>query len=300
LKYLHGVGFLYNVTSSWAAGARRNRRKGKIEVAHELSLHHVTAMDVSPAELISIAARLGLHYVCLFTNITPATAELFPCVWSAAVRRDVAQRCASEGITVHNLEWFDVSPSMNLDTHRRGLEIGAALGAKLATTHVYDDDMIRGSDGFARFCEVAAEFGISPCIEFTPLTPTKTIGTAIEILRRADKQNGGIALDTLHLVRSGGTVEDVASLEQRYLRSVQISDGPLPGNLDAYFDEAVFERQIPGEGAFPLAALFKVLPEDLVVDVEVPLRSLKQGGVSPFERCRLAVAGARRIVNAAT
>lgn len=267
---------------------------------HPLSLHHVTVMDVGPAELISIAAEVGCQHVCLFTHVAPEALQLFPCAWDSATVNAVAQRCADTGVSAHSLEYFDVYPEIDLDIYRKGLEIGARLGARCATTHVRDSDPQRAIDNFARFCDIAGEFGISPSIEFTTLAGPDTLSAALEIIEGANRANGGLALDTLHLFRCGGTVADVAKLKPGIIKSVQMSDGPLRlQNPDDYMSETLFERQIPGEGEFPFRELFKYIPSGMVVDVEVPLQSFRNRGVSALERARLAVNGARRVLDSA-
>lgn len=268
-------------------------------MTHRLSLHHVTVMDVGPAEVVSIAAELGCQHVCLFTHVDPEALHLFPCMWDGALLREVVRRCSDTGVTPHSLEYFNVYPDINLDIYRQGLEIGARLGARCATTHVRDSHPRRAADNFARFCDIAGEFGISPAIEFTELAGPGTLGAAREIVATANRANGGIALDTLHLFRSGATLDDVAKLEPRFIKSVQMSDGPLRlQNANDYFNETVFERQIPGEGEFPLAELARLFPPDMVIDVEVPLKSHLDRGSSALERARLAVEGARRVLRA--
>jgi sugar phosphate isomerase/epimerase len=266
-------------------------------MAHRLSLHHVTAMDVGPAELISIAAELGCKHVCLFTRVDPEALQLFPCTWDRATRTEVARRCVDTGVTAHSLEYFDVYPEVDLDTYRTGLEIGAQLGARCATTHVKDPEPQRAADNFARFCDIAGEFGISPAIEFTELAGPGTLGAAQEIVAGANRSNGGIALDTLHLFRSGGTVDEVAKLNPQLIKSVQMSDGPLRlRNAGDYFNETVFERQVPGEGEFPLRELARLFPPGMVIDIEVPLKSHLSRGASALQRARLAVEGTRRVL----
>ncbi|MHC8380489.1 sugar phosphate isomerase/epimerase family protein [Pseudomonas sp. LB3P14] len=266
-------------------------------MSHLLSLHHVTVMDVGPAELVSIAAQVGCQHVCFFTHVAPEAQQLFPCVWDEKTLAEVALRCADTGVSANSLEYFDVYPEVNLDIYRKGLEIGARLGARCATTHVKDTDPQRAIDNFARFCDIAAEFDISAAIEFTTLAGPDTIGAARAIIAGAGRSNGGIALDTLHLFRSGGTVGDVAGLDPRLIKSVQLSDGPMhlksPGD---YLGETLFERQIPGGGEFPLRDLRAYIPSGMVVDVEVPLQSHRERGVSALERARLAVNGARSVL----
>ena len=266
-------------------------------MSNPISLHHVTVMEVSPAELISIAAELGCKHVCLFTHVAPEAQGLFPCNWDQAARREVKSRCNDTGVSAYSLEYFDVFPGIDLDIYRKGLEVGAELGARCATTHVNDSDLSWAIDNFAKFCDIAAEFGISSSIEFTTLAGPATLGSAVDIIQGANRSNGGITLDTLHLFRSGGTVEDVAKLDPRLIKSVSMSDGPMRlKNHDDYGNETLFERQIPGEGEFPLRELLKYIASDMVIDVEVPLRSHIDRGVTALERARLAIAGVRKII----
>jgi len=270
-------------------------------VTHPLSLHHVTVMDVEPAELVTIAAELGCRHVCLFTRVDPEALKFFPCVWDSETLAEVTRRCADTGVSAHSLEYFEIYPGVNLDAYRLGLEIGAKFGAQCATTHVQDSEPQRAADTFARFCDVAGEFGISPAIEFTTLAGPATLDAAKTIVEGANRINGGIALDTLHLFRSGGTVGDIAKLDRRLIKSVQMSDGPrrLPHPGD-YASETMFERQIPGEGEFPLRELARLFPPSMVIDIEVPLRSHLNRGLSALERARLAVEGARQVLRDAT
>lgn len=269
-------------------------------MTHPLSLHHVTVMDIGPAELVTLAAELGCQHVCLFAHVDPEALPLFPCTWDDETLAEVSRRCSDTGVTAHNLEYFDVYPGVDLDSYRRALAIGARLGGRCATTHVKDPDPQRACDHFGRFCDIAAEFDICAGIEFTRLAGPDTLAGASEIVTGANRANGGIALDTLHLFRSGATLDDVAGLNPKFIKSVQISDGPLQlRNGTDYFNEAVFEREIPGKGEFPLRNLVKLLPPGIVVDVEVPLRSYLNRGVSALERARLAVDGARSVLRAA-
>src|SRR5205823_9643384 len=114
--------------------------------ANPLSLHHLTALDVAPPELVSIAAALGCDHVCLCTQVEDATRAIFPCVEDEAMVAAVAARCAETGVTVHNLEYFPDEPLVNVELYRGGLERGARLGARRATAHIHDPDPGRATD----------------------------------------------------------------------------------------------------------------------------------------------------------
>jgi sugar phosphate isomerase/epimerase len=62
-------------------------------------------------------------------------------------------------------------------------------------------------------------------------------------------------------------------------------------------EEAMFERMVPGEGELPLHDILSVLPRDIVVELEVPQRTLALAGISPFDRLRPCVDAARRLLS---
>lgn len=61
-------------------------------------------------------------------------------------------------------------------------------------------------------------------------------------------------------------------------------------------EEAMFERRAPGRGELPLLAVLAALPRDLVIGLEVPLRSEARAGVSPHDRLGRCVDAARDLL----
>jgi sugar phosphate isomerase/epimerase len=267
--------------------------------ANPLSLHHLTALDVSPPELVSIAAALACDHVCLFTQVQDATRAMFPCVEDEAMLAAVAARCAETGVTVHNLEYFPVEPSMRLELYRAGLERGARLGARRATAHIHDPDASRATDGFAALCDLAAEFGLRIGLEFTAFSQVTSLPAALRFVAGADRQNADVVLDALHFFRSGGDARALSGMDLSGVGYVQLCDGPALIEEDARMREAVGERGIPGEGEFALRPFVEALPAGPVIDVEVPQGSAAAAGVSPLERCRRAVTAARAVIEGA-
>ena len=259
-----------------------------------LSLHHLTALDVSPADLVSLAAELGVEHVCLFTQVEPATAGLFPAV-SAANSSEVRARCAATGVTVCNLEYFPLTAGVDLSLYKAGLDIGAALGARRATCHVQTGEPEHGIDLFGRFCDLAAEYGLEVGLEFTGFSQCRSIGAAAAIVEAAGRANGGIVADALHLFRTGGTPGDVARYAH-LINYIQVCDGPAEQTPEGYFAEAVHDRLRPGSGVLPLAAFAAALPPRVVAAVEVPQTRLRDRGVSVLQRTSMAVDAARRIL----
>lgn len=134
-------------------------------------------------------------------------------------------------------------------------------------------------------------------IEFTPLSHVPSLAAAVGLVKRLDQPNLRILVDTLHLARAGEGPDDIRRVDRRLFGYCQLSDGPhAPGISSDYLDEAMNERVVPGHGEFPLAEVVSLLPGDVVVSAEVPLRGLQRAGVSPDERARRILDGARRVV----
>ena len=63
-----------------------------------------------------------------------------------------------------------------------------------------------------------------------------------------------------------------------------------------YMEEAMFERMVPGQGELPLQAILAAVPADVIVGLEVPLRSQAESGIGPEARLRPCVAAARALL----
>jgi sugar phosphate isomerase/epimerase len=59
----------------------------------------------------------------------------------------------------------------------------------------------------------------------------------------------------------------------------------------------MYERMVPGEGELPLGAILQALPPDIVIELEIPRRSLALAGVSPIDRLRPCVEAAQRLLS---
>ncbi|KPI09467.1 Xylose isomerase domain-containing protein TIM barrel [Actinobacteria bacterium OK074] len=195
------------------------------------------------------------------------------------------------------------SPTAQLDRLRRGLDVIAEAGASFANACAYEPDAHvprdpeRIEDVLGEFCQVARTAQVDVLIEFTPLSHVPSLAAAVALLERLDQPNLKILVDTLHLVRAGEGPDDLRRVDHHLIGYCQLSDGLLASeSLDSYLDLASNERVIPGQGEFPLEEMLALLPPDVTVSAEVPLRSLEQAGVPPEERARRILDGSRRVL----
>jgi sugar phosphate isomerase/epimerase len=257
----------------------------------------MNALEVPATELVSIAHAVGCQHVCVFVHVPlpdlpfgPVTAEMVP---------EMLARMAASGVTVTNVEFFVLTEDVDVDSFRPAVELGARLGGRRLVTIVEDRVEARAAESLARLADLAAEYEMKVGLEFMPITPGCTsIDAAARLIRLAGTRNAGFAVDCLHLVRSGGTPEAVAGIPADLFGYAQICDGLDLGLRSDYMQE-VFERTVPGEGVFPVAAILDALPAGILIDVEVPSTTQARRGVPALERARRAVTAARAMLDRA-
>ena len=263
-------------------------------MARTLSLHHLTALDVGPAEFVSITAELGCTTVALFTH---GDASAFPMVTDEN-EADVAARLRAGGVALHTVEYVALGPKVDWAPLETGFIRSARLGAQRMTAHCYDVHEDRALTNFARICKLAADQGMRIGLEWTAVNPAMpTLAAASRFLDRAGQSNADLAVDLLHLTRGGGSPEDLAGLPPGQIGYAQISDGPRERDLAEYAEtELLGERAPPGEGELPVAEFIAALPDGIVVDVEAPQTDARHAGDSALMRAKRTMQAAHRFM----
>jgi sugar phosphate isomerase/epimerase len=269
-----------------------------------ISLHHLSITETTPAEFVQIAASLRCDHVCLFVKIPsgPASAfpHPFPRVQSVGAARELKARLDELGLSVWNVDTFMIQPGIESADYRETLEIAAALGAR--TINAINLFPAAATAAAARelesFSTLAAQAGLTVVLEWFRLSSTTTLNAAVDLIHQADRPNIRLNVDILHLMRNGGRPADLAGVDPALIHYAQICDGPLELPESAQSDEAIFNRNFPGEGEFPLVGFVQHLPADAVLSIEAPVNRLRSS-LTPIQRASRAVAGTRRILAAA-
>ncbi len=139
--------------------------------------------------------------------------------------------------------------------------IAQALGGRsLNVVHIFPSPapVEVAAPAFAELCDRAAAYGLLVHLEFLPWSGIPTLKAAWDIVRSAERENGGLMLDTWHFLRSGGTLADLRSVPGEKIFGVQLADAPAaPDGM--IFDETMRRRRLPGEGDGELAELVRTL-----------------------------------------
>jgi sugar phosphate isomerase/epimerase len=272
------------------SGAKLGRspqaRSGTVVIP--LSLDQLTVIDLLPLEFVRTAARAGYRFVSLFVH-SPAP-DFLPALRPslAAAMRSTLADC---GVAVGNLECFDLSGAHRIASFRESLELGAGLGARLATAINYREaDPARAADRLAEFSVLCGDHGLRPCVEPFSTGRTRTVCDAVTLIGASGLQGAGIVIDALHFFRTGGTVAELADLPAGIIACAQLCDAPAqasdaPGDLER---EATGGRLDPGEGELPLVDLLAALPPEVLLAVEAPNAARRAAGETAQQRAAAA------------
>ncbi|MBV0911058.1 sugar phosphate isomerase/epimerase family protein [Anianabacter salinae] len=250
--------------------------------------------DVAPVDLPGVARAVGIDTVSVFVTPPSPDLDIFPKVQHSDLA-SFRSACAENGVGVHNIEVFSIGPDTDVAAFARALDLGAEIGATRLTALVQDRDERRAADGLAALADAAAARGIAVSIEFMKFSECRSIGAGEALLREIGHDTLSLLVDPLHLFRTGGTIADLAACDPALIGAAQLCDGPLDAPKSA-FAEAVHDRGIPGEGAFPLAAFIDALPADIPIDMEVPMKRLATAGVGTVERAQRLVDATRALI----
>ena len=212
-----------------------------------------------------------------------------------ALRRDTLAAMHSRGVSISLCEGFGIKPDADVRGYAADLEILQELEVPRINVASIDSNVNRTFDQFARIAEMAHTCGIETTIEVGP-GPVPNLAAALAAWRYVGKPYFRLLIDTMHFFRSGSSVSDIAELNADVIGYVQLCDVPLVSKYSSYMEEALYERLVPGTGELPLLELLAALPNDVVIGLEVPQRSLAEAGVGPHERVARCVEATRNLL----
>jgi sugar phosphate isomerase/epimerase len=156
------------------------------------------------------------------------------------------------------LDWFtEGEQKKQWDIERvKLLEAAEALGAR----HVKVGDffnkkvsMDKVTESFADLCDDAANAGTRILFEVMPFAMIDNVADSLTMLEGSGADNGGLMIDTWHIVKMGTPYEELARVPKKFLLGVELNDGYLvtPEGMDMS-TETTQHRKFPGEGEFDM------------------------------------------------
>jgi len=249
-------------------------------------LCHISVAPVPARELIPAAAGAGFDGV---TIVARAHQRFLASEGLTDV--DLRALLADHGLVVTDFEavgdWLSPPPAdappflRAVYTEAQCLDAAVAVGAStLVATHFGEPvPADQAAPAFAGLCDRAADRGLQVALEFPAMATIADVVTAWDVVRLADRSNGGILLDTWHHRRSRGSDDDLAGVPPERVLSIQLRDGaaePIGPPV-----EDVMISVLPGDGDFGLADLVRQLEQRGVncpVGIEVLSREILAEG----------------------
>jgi len=183
--------------------------------------------------------------------------------------KQIKQILGDNGIKYLELEfiidWFSKGENRKASNKRRKLLLKAAekLGARhIKIGNFFDQPvpMDKLVEEFARICKEAANAGTNIVFELIPWVTPGTLHDALTMVRTTDAPNGGLMLDLWHLHSLKVTNDEVAQLPLKYVKGVELNDGPaVLANDGTWVDKTVNYRQLCGNGVFDVKGFIQAI-----------------------------------------
>lgn len=263
-----------------------------------LGIDFLSVFSLPPVEFVTLAADLGCRHISSgLTGMpyTPYGYAPFSLRDDAALRAEMIAAMRDRDVSIALGEGFIVRPGREAQDLAGDLDVMHALGCRRINTLSMDPDLGRSLDEFGALAELAGERGMELTLELCPFMTITDLDMALAALAHVGRPDFKLLLDTMHLGRSGATVEQVAAIAPALIGYAQVSDAPLVGEA-GYGEEAMFERMMPGEGELPLRGYLAALPPGIVVGLELPQRSKAEAGVGQRERVGACLDATRRLM----
>jgi sugar phosphate isomerase/epimerase len=143
-------------------------------------------------------------------------------------------------------EFFDIARRLRIETMTAIEPFG--------TAHPIADL----ASAFGDLCDRAADQGVLVHLEFTPFSGIPDLATAWDVVRAADRSNGGLVFDTWHYFRGRRDDALLREIPGERIFAVQINDAPARPRDRLIVDTWRF-RRLPGAGEFELESVLELL-----------------------------------------
>ncbi|WP_415717604.1 sugar phosphate isomerase/epimerase family protein [Roseibium sp.] len=255
------------------------------------SLAHLTLINATVPELIYVAARAGYDAVSPRFLPMHIPGEFTQSPISKTQVQATKTALATTGLKVLDIELARITEDCDPRGFERALELGGELGAKRmimsAWTQTRDDRNFL-IDTYGETCDLAEPYGLTVDLEFPSFSRLRTLDEALDIVRAADRTNGGILVDTLYLHLSRVDIGELLHVPSDLLHFLHISDC-LPGIADTregMIQLARDARLYPGEGWIDFAGIIERMPPvDYSIELPNTARIAELGYEEHARRC---------------
>lgn len=243
-------------------------------------------LDVDPVTAVDVAAAAGFGGVGIWFD---------PATFTPAVATQVRRRLDATGVVAVDIEPVLLAPSG--DPGDALVDAAGEIGARFVLLGNRTQEHAAAVDRTAELCRRASAHGVTIAVEFLPPFKVNDLTSALAFAGQVGEPNCGVLVDTLHLARSGSTLDQLRAAPRSMFPYLQLADAPTTPTLE-WLEEALHGRLLPGDGELPLVDVLRIVP-DVPISVELRSRALMTGYPDPVERARAILQATERVVAAA-
>ena len=253
------------------------------------SLAHLTVIGVPPPELVYIAARAGYDAVSPRFIPMHVPGEFTQSPIEKAQIQATKTALKTTGLKVLDVELARLTEDVDPRNFVPALQLGGELEAQRMIMSAWTktrDDRNFLIDVYAETCDLAHPYGITVDLEFPTFSRLRTLDEALDIVRAADRPNGGILVDTLYLHLSRVDLAELLHIPSELFHFLHVSDC-LPGIADTregMIQLARDARLYPGEGWIDFKGIIERMPP-VDYSIELPNKArIKELGYEEHAR----------------
>jgi len=242
-----------------------------------ISLAAGVVQEFAPEQVVYAAAEAGFNAVGIWCDLES---------WTDERTERVGKALADTGITALDIEvvWFKAGEP--IDTHNRFVDIAKAIGAKNILCVSSETDINETQKRLKNLCQLTEGSDIRVVLEFLAITEIDSLAKALAVVAAVAHPAAGILVDTLHLQRTGSSVEDLAALALAqaqsnapapllpYLQLCDASETLEDQSVEGALEDALYSRTLLGKGQLPLKAILQIVGADMPLSLEIRSRYL--------------------------
>ncbi len=266
----------------------------------KLGIDRLCVFGMPPVEFVQLAYELGCSSVGIGLAPTKGYNPDGHRDWSLrddpAMRRQLVAATRDTGVSIGMVEGFAAAAGRDICDFAHDLDLVRELGGDRIACVSLDKDLRRTIDQFASLAEMAAERGLLVSAEMGSLGPYGLVEPALTVVRGVAMSNFSLMIDAMHFFRLGNTVDQLAAFDPALIGYAQLCDARWAPGFATYIEEAMYERMVPGEGELPLRDFIRLIPSNVIMSLEIPMRSLADSGIGPRERLVRCVVAAKTLL----
>ncbi len=256
-----------------------------------ISLAAGVVQEFAPEDVVYAAADAGFNAAGIWCDLTS---------WNSQRSARVSKALADTGLCALDLEVVWLKPGESIDAHNAMIEIALDLDVRNILCVSSESDIARTKKRFEHLCKKAEGGNLRVVLEFLAFTEIKSLRQSLEVVQDVAHPAGGILVDALHLQRTGASVQDLRAVDPALMPYIQLCDAdaqPQDSSFEGLLEDALYLRQLPGDGDLPLNDLLAQLDPQLPLSLEVRSRKLLQEYPhDPRARASLVFAATQRFL----